>query len=247
MKYKDFSTDLLSKIKQALELRRKEGAPLVAAFDADGTLWDTDIGESFFDFLIDEQKVSMPDKPWDHYLCLVEQNPIDAYFWLCEILKGHPLAMIKKWAKEAIERRAPLPIFPQQKELIDFFHQNQVQVFVVTASIKWTVEPAAELLGISNSRVLGIETEVDPKGIITSNRIYPATYKTGKPEALLNATKGVAPFFSCGNSTGDTALLDSGKLSLAVKSSAKQLGLATSERELQLHALNKGWLIHHFV
>jgi phosphoserine phosphatase len=247
MKYKDFSPEIVNHISQKIETLQKIGHPLIAAFDADGTLWDTDIGEAFFDYLIKEKKISLPPSPWHHYLEMKSHNPVDAYFWLCEILAGHSVETIKIWAKEAIDNFKQLPIFPAQKKLIDLFFKKNVTIYIVTASVKWAVEPAAELLGIKNDYVLGVETLVTPDGIVSKKRIEPATYKKGKIEALLKKTGGKTPFFCCGNSTGDIDLLSAADLKLAVRSSAKQEGLLASEIELYNHAIQNKWLVHSFV
>jgi phosphoserine phosphatase len=247
MNYKDFSSELMLEISSALEEQKAEGKKLVAAFDADGTLWDTDIGEAFFDYLIKNKKVALPKDPWDFYLDLENQNSVEAYYWLCEILEGQSLSVVKTWAKEAIDLQNPIPIFPGQRNLIRFFQENQVEIFVVTASVKWSVEPAALLLGIPSTHVLGIATTVTPEGLITKKRVPPPTYQEGKAQALLQHTKGALPFFCCGNSMGDKDLLEIARLKLAVTSSAKQARLKESEQNLQQYALRKGWLRHQFV
>jgi phosphoserine phosphatase len=247
MKYKDFSPDLISEISSALKLQKAEGKKLVAAFDADGTLWDTDIGEAFFDYLIKTKKVRLPQNPWNFYLDLKNKKAVEAYYWLCEILEGLPLSLVKTWAKEAIDLQHPIPIFPQQQKLIEFFQSNQVEIYVVTASVKWSVEPAAALLGITPSHVLGIATTITAEGLVTKNRMLPPTYREGKPQVLIQHTNGVLPFFCCGNSMGDKDLLEIARLKLAVSSSANQPGLKDSESELQDYALKNRWLRHSFV
>lgn len=246
MKYKDFSSDLTSKIKSHIELKSQNQEQLIAAFDADGTLWDTDIGEAFFQYLIDSSKIELPSKPWQYYHNLKSQDPISGYYWLAQILKGQPLSLVRTWAQEAIEQQGSIPIFPSQRWLINHLKDNNCQIFIVTASIKWAVEPAARTLGIPESHVIGIETEIDSKGLVTDNRVLPPTYKEGKAAALLKKTNGIRPILSCGNSTGDTALLEIADLKLAVKSSAKQEGLESSEKALQQIATQNRWLTHTF-
>ena len=47
MKYKTFSPELWQLIDRTLDEVLKSNPSPVAAFDADGTLWDTDLGENF--------------------------------------------------------------------------------------------------------------------------------------------------------------------------------------------------------
>ena len=67
MKYKAYSKEIWDRINTALDYALAKDAEPVAAFDADGTLWDTDLGEAFFHYQIDNKLVSLPSEPWSHY------------------------------------------------------------------------------------------------------------------------------------------------------------------------------------
>ncbi|MCS6837608.1 MAG: haloacid dehalogenase, partial [Bdellovibrionaceae bacterium] len=91
MEYNTFSQRVIDTIHQKLEEHLSKNSTTIAAFDADGTLWDTDVGEGFFQFLIDQRAISLPPDPWAVYLSKKRVNALDAYFWLAEILIGQPL------------------------------------------------------------------------------------------------------------------------------------------------------------
>lgn len=247
MKYKDYSTDIWSRINTTLDQVLKEDPNPVAAFDADGTLWDIDLGETFFHFQIDNKLVPLPQHPFEHYEDMKAENPEKAYLWLAQICKGQSLQQIHEWAIEGVKEQHPLPIFLQQKKLIDLFLSKGVKVYIVTASVKWAVEPGAEILGLTKDSVLGVETHVE-NGLISDKQKGIITYRQGKVDALLAETNGKKPFFASGNTMGDYQLLQNAThLSLAVSAAARDDKLFKTEFELQQNAEKFGWLSHRFI
>lgn len=247
MNYKQYPSSIWSRLENAIANSK---APAVAAFDADGTLWDTDLGETFFQYLIDQKKVALPADPWGHYLQLKKKNndPREAYLWLAQILKGHSLETVQAWAEEAVadHPEGALPIFEEQKKLITQLRKAGVRVFVVTASVKWAVEPGAARLGLKAEDVIGVETYVE-NNIVTDRRKGAITYKQGKVDALLAANGGVKPFLASGNTMGDAALLESATdVRLAVSAAARNERLYDTEMELSQLASERGWLAHRF-
>lgn len=249
MHYKPFPDVYWQKIESSLKEAKSKGENLFAAFDADGTLWDTDLGENFFRFQIDEKKIALPPDPWNHYVELkkINDDPRPAYLWLAQINKNQPLEQVKKWAKEAFDQIQPNPIFSEQLKLIHFLKSNGVKVYVVTASVKWAVEPGAHALGLTDDDVIGVETEVH-SGIVTDIPVYPVTYRLGKTEALFKKTNKQRPFLCSGNTIGDLELLMSAShLQLAVSASSRDDGLFKKENELLQKAHEFSWLSHRFI
>lgn len=246
--YQKFNKDVWQKINLAIEKTLDQGQLPIAVFDADGTLWNTDLGENFFKWEIKNAVLSnLPKNPWEHYRNLKSQpDPRPAYLWLAQIHSGLPLKTIQNWAQQALKEISPPPIFESQKELIELLYNKSIAVFIVTASVKWAVEPGASLLGVDSEFVLGVETEVQD-GLITDKPILPVTYKEGKLEALLKKTKGQNPFLASGNTIGDISLLENAThISLAVGAAQKHDELFQSEENLRALASKSGWIIHHF-
>lgn len=247
MKYKDYSTDIWKRIHTTLDQVLKEDSAPVAAFDADGTLWDTDLGETFFHHQIDNKLVALPEEPWNYYETTKAAEPTKAYLWLAQICQGKTLQQIHNWAIEAVQGHHPLPVFLEQKKLIDLFLSKGVKIYIVTASVKWAVEPGAEILGLTKQNVLGVETIVEG-GIVTDRQKGVITYRQGKVEALLEATGGKKPFFASGNTMGDYHLLQSAThLGLAVSAASRDDKLFKTEKELQEKAAEFSWLTHRFI
>lgn len=247
-KYKSFPQEFWDKISQALEKANKANARPIAAFDADGTLWDTDLGENFFRWQIKNCNLpNMPADPWKHYRDMkASGDPRPAYLWLAQINQGQSIDQVRTWAKQAIEPVSNLPIFEEQRKLIDWLKKNNVEIYVITASVKWSVEPGAELLGLSHDQILGVSTKVNPKGIVTAEQDGEITYREGKPKALKIKT-GQYPFFASGNTMGDFSLLESAtELRLAVGATREGHELFKTEEELRQNAKTKNWLWHLF-
>lgn len=247
MKYKDYSDTLWTRISTALDLALKEDSQPIAAFDADGTLWDLDLGENFFHYQIDNKLVSLPPDPWDFYETLKAKDAPTAYLWLAQICQGQKIELVREWARQAVASVKPIPVFEQQKRIIDLFLSKGVQIYVVTASIQWAVEAGAELVGLGPENVLGVKTEID-NGIISDRQSGLITYRQGKVDALLAATNGKKPFFCSGNTMGDFQLLQgSTQLSLAVSAAARDDKLFRTEAELQEKAAQNSWEYHRFI
>lgn len=247
MNYKSFSDSFWQHLEATLQNLKQQNIPLYAAFDADGTLWDTDLGENFFQYQIDRKLVVLPPHPFDHYLTLKKENPTGAFAWLAQINKDQPLEIVNKWADEAFKTIQPNPIFKDQKKLIDYLLKEKVQIFIVTASITWAVQAGAKFLGLDPSCVIGVQTEIH-NGLITDKTEFPITYKKGKVDALLLKTNNNYPFLASGNSMGDYELLKSAtQISLAVSASSPDDPLFKTEQELQNIAITHNWFHHRFI
>ncbi|MGE4133949.1 MAG: HAD family hydrolase [Bdellovibrionales bacterium] len=216
---KPFEKAKLDRLLDELERKRPPGRA-VAAFDADGTLWDTDLGEMLFDYQVKRRLVPLPEDPWHHYNYLKESvsHPV-AYLWLAQINKGIALSQVREWAEAAVREFDPLPIFDEQLRVFEKLRALEVEIYIVTASITWAVEPGARRLGLRDDQVIGIETEV-VDGKVTEKQKGVITYREGKAQAILARTGGLAPYFSAGNTEGDKWLLESASALRLVMSAA---------------------------
>jgi phosphoserine phosphatase len=243
---KPFPKDKLAKLLQDLEKFRPKGRA-VAAFDADGTLWNTDLGEGLFSYEIDKKTVPLPADPWQHYQDLKDKvsHPV-AYLWLAQINKGVPIAKVREWANAAVKAMHPVPVFDEAIKIIEHLKKLEVEVYIVTASIKWAVEPGARLVGLTADDVIGIETEV-VNGVVTEKQKGPITWRQGKVEGLLARTGGVPPYFAAGNTEGDLFLLESSTSQRLVMAAAPA-GSENypTEQTMLKTATDRGWHSHYY-
>ena len=249
MEKNKFSDHLVKSLQdQVLQAMSENSGPYYAAFDADGTLWDSDLGEQFFQYQIDE--CGLPAlcsiDPWEFYISTKKQDPVKAYLWLAQISQGQPLKQVRAWAKASIEKSGAR-VFESQKNMISWLQSQGVEVFIVTASIQWAVEPAGKLAGIPFSNVLGIQTHINSEGLVTDKQAGPITWREGKAKAILDRTNGVRPIFCAGNTHGDTSLIETSVgVKLCIQTQVEQNSLFEEELKLFKHAKANNWLIHHF-
>lgn len=249
MNYKSFPDEYLNQIETTIVELKSKNTKLIAAFDADGTLWDIDLGENFFQHQIDNNQVPLPQDPWNHYYEMKKKDndPRSAYVWLAQINKGVKLSELQIWAQQAFDKIVPSPVFSEQKKLIDLFLKHSVQIYIVTASIKWAVAPGARALGLTADNVIGVETKI-ADGLITDEALLPVTYRQGKVDALLVKTENIRPFFCAGNTIGDFELLQcSTNIRLAVSAASRDDKLFKSENELIIKARKNNWWSHRFI
>ena len=252
MQYKDFTEDTWKFIFEQIDLALKSPGPHYAAFDADGTLWDNDAGNAFFDYEIDNKLLPLPSEPWKHVYSMKDEDPRKAFLWLAQIHKGLSIETVRKWAQEAVDQRGGIPVFPAIRKLIDHLQSKNVEVFVVTASVKWAVEPCVKQLGIPMDNVLGVKTKIE-NNIITDIQDGPITYREGKSAALLEKTKNKNPILSCGNTMGDYWLLNMAThVKIAVRTEHHEVAfqdkdITAQERRLYEKALEHKWITHNFL
>jgi phosphoserine phosphatase len=242
-------SDLLIKQMQTRVLQAMDSnpGPYYAAFDADGTLWDSDLGEQFFQYQIDHCDLESLKglDPWKYYNETKEVDPPKAYLWLAQISAGQNLTQVRSWAQQAVEKGGAR-VFESQKKWIAWLQQQGVEVFIVTASIQWAVEPAASLVGVDFDHVIGIQTAIK-EGLVTDQQLGPITWRQGKAEALLERTQGVRPIFCAGNTLGDISLLETSVGgTLCIQTQTEPNGLFEEESKLREHAQAHHWPIHHF-
>lgn len=234
----------MNEILRAIDLALTSGAEPIAAFDADGTLWNMDLGEHFFDYQIRKKLLSdLPPDPWAYYRQEHKKDPARAFLWLAQINRGVPEAEVRRWAKAALDELVNVPIFENVREIIKHLTFLKVKTYVVTASIKWAVEPGAALFDISPENVIGVTTKVE-NGILTEKPAGVVTWREGKVQALLSATGQRIPFFTAGNTMGDLALLElASHIRLANCAAPPEHVNHATEQKLLAHARKHNWFI----
>lgn len=240
--------DFIETIKLSIDKALENGANPIAAFDADGTLWRTDMGEMFLDFKIKKQL--LPEAMKKHTLDeLLEMraNATQEYLeLLTHTLRGQKVSTIESWAKDCFQEMKNVPVIEAQKEIIQHLQNRNVEVYIVTASLAWAVvEPAAKLFNIPKENVIGMRVCVDENDVAQEGIAGVMPWKEGKPKELLRRTNNKRPFFCSGNSIADYPLLElSTDLRLAVSYAEKGTALEKEEQELATQAKKHQWFQH---
>lgn len=238
----DISPQKVKSVTDAIDKALDNGASPIAAFDADGTLWNTDIGETFFQFQIKNKLLPhLPQSPWEYYRKMHDEDAPKAYMWLAQINKGHKLSTIREWAQAAFNEIQPLPLFTGVQAVINHLLKRKVEVYIVTASIQWSVEPGAVHLGIPRDNVIGVVTHVKD-GVITDEPHGAVSWRKGKVTRLLEKTNNKHPLLAAGNTMGDLDLIESAThVKLANCGAPPESGIYETECKLVDIAKKNNW------
>jgi phosphoserine phosphatase len=217
----------------------------IAAFDGDGTLWDVDHGDSFLLHQIAKSALkNLPPEPWKHFKKLRRSHREQAYLWTVQINQGVTLEQLRNWSFDYFKSLSQFPFFQGQKDLICWLQELDFEIYIVTMSMTWAIEPLAEHLKINPENVLGFETQVN-KGRISDSPIKDLPCDQHKPKTLLKSTGGIRPTFCCGNTMSDFELLRSAThLRFAISAQTESEENYQTERELQEKAKQLGWFTY---
>lgn len=237
----------LSQIQKKIDQALLNAKNPTAVFDADGTLWDHDVGSGFFKYQIANQLLGSLDKKSleEHsaqYFDLTTRHK--ALLRLAQINKGVRLSTLRGWIKDYLKSISPIAFIPEQIELIKYLQSKNIEIFVVTASLKWLIEEATSSLGIAIKNCIGVSTKIQD-GVVTDIQSGEITWGDEKLTEFLKHTNGVKPLLSSGNSMGDLALLKNAScVSLAISKAIQCNDLDehySSEKELLAIAIKKNW------
>ncbi len=233
---------LFEKMKSRLEQAIEKTSHPKAAFDADGTLWPTDVGRDFFHYQIKKallrKKYACPQTEFDQIK--EKQGMRASLIWLASSLAGFPIVQVRSWVLDFLADN-PLKPFLFQRQLIDWLHEKNVSVFVVSSSLKWVLDSAVQVYGIPKERVIGVETVIKDQ-IITDHLVSPPPIQAEKVKALQSQAEGGELIFSAGNTLSDQKLLEESKgISFVVATAKNGQRNYDSERNLLQLAKQKSW------
>ena len=238
------------RVENALKiLLDSEGDGKTAVFDADGTLWPDDLGEAFFKHQVLHDlapgAVGMKN-PWEQYIALDKVSVADANAWITKLNTGVKLGDLRKQAKDFYDANFKQKFNPLMKELIGSLKSKGFKIWICTASMRWAIEPALYDIDIPLEHLVGLENEVDAKGLLTNVIKTPLPYGQGKKDALAQKLAS-PPQLVLGNSIGDLAMLGwATDLPIVIHYDPPKPEIVGSERALRHEAEVRGWLVQGF-
>jgi len=245
---KDFSDEFITAIYEQVEKAKSESPDrLIAAFDADGTLWNTDVGEVFLNYQIEHMDLDLPENPYEYYkeIRYSKSDGDKALDWIVKVNEGKKIDEVRACASSCFdEKKDTIPTFEPIKKFVDYLHAQDFSVYIVTASCKWAVEPFGALFGIEPENVIGSASKIE-HGIVTGEMEF-RTRKEGKVSGLLCHTDGKYPTLAAGNTSNDLDLLLSAThVRIALQSDPGSL-IYESEKSLKETALKENWFSHQY-
>jgi HAD superfamily phosphoserine phosphatase-like hydrolase len=116
-----------------------------------------------------------------------------AYRWTSFVFAGYSKSELKEIALRVWNKHVRLPHSDKHKitpysdmvRLIQFMKEHKWDIYIVTASPTLIIRPVAEVFGISQDNVIGMELETKNQQT-TKNILEPYTYGQGKLKAFYN-------------------------------------------------------------
>lgn len=209
---------MIEKIIDSLDKNTKN----YVVFDCDDTIIDGDIGQLAYNYILDndlfkidfddilkiaKEKYGILDLNRQNYLEIASKyyhsNGIDltSLFWI-----GFNSSEAQNLLIEAMQKTNKVKFKEEFRNLFNLFKENDIEIYICSASLRIFVELIANEYGIKKENVLAIELEtIDDK--FTGNEIGIITRRQGKVEAIKSLGYNYPPIIIGGDSDGDYAML----------------------------------------
>lgn len=218
------------------------GADALVVFDADGTLWDRDLGEVHLDLLGREGLISAPAgfaSPFDAYIARCRVDAGEGYAYAAALMAGLTESTVEASAARAWAAHRPY-LLPGVRALFDAA-RAQAEVWIVSASNRYAVGAAAADLGLAPERIIAMTNRLDGD-VLSAEILTPRPNGAGKVDCI-EATIGRRPTVAVGNSLHDGEMLDSAELGLLVRAVDADEAPPEWSDALRLRAERGGWLL----
>ncbi|MCB9728932.1 MAG: haloacid dehalogenase-like hydrolase [Deltaproteobacteria bacterium] len=185
-------------------------------FDADGTLWDGDLGEVHLDTLADEGLVKAPEgfpSAFAAYRARCELDASEGYAYAASMMGGMDVATARASAERAWARHRGY-VLAAVRALFDAA-RSRSEVWIVSASNRFAIEAAAQELGLAPERVIAMTNGLEGERLLETIR-DPRPNGAGKVRCI-ETFIGRRPTVAVGNSIHDAEMLDAAELGVLVR------------------------------
>ena len=209
--------------------------PKLAAFDCDGTLWDGDAGEGFFDWEIKRGVISSKTAEWarsryaDYKAGRVNED--DMCGEMVTLHNGMLESELQKLAAQFFQEKFVGRIFPAMLDLVERLQKTGCEIWAVSSTNEWVIQAAVKYFQIPESNILAASVQID-EGTIT-DRLVRVPSGPGKPRAIREVIKRV-PDAVFGNSRWDLDMLEMARNPYAINPNS----------DLEEVARTRGWTIY---
>lgn len=220
-------------------LAREPGGAI--AVDGDGTLWSGDIGEDFFEALLEDGNLS--DATHTALAREAEAEKLDTsggavaiarrihagYLAgtfpeerVCEIMAwafaGRTHGEVDAFAARVVAKiELHTRLHGEAIRIVAWARERGVATYLVSASPRAIVEQAARLVGIDLANVASATEERDASGVVQTSVVRPIPYGPGKVMHL-RAKLGARPLYAAlGDNAFDVAMLRESRIPVAIR------------------------------
>lgn len=238
------------------QVAREPGGAI--AFDGDGTLWSGDIGEDFFEALLDHGTVS----PEAHAALTLEAEAekIDTSGgavaiarrihagYLAGTFPEERVCEIMTWAfagwmhheADAFAERVLTKVGLEERlhaeatQVARWAREHGITTYLVSASPRAVVEQAARRVGIDHANVASATEERSSLGVILPSVVRPIPYGPGKVMHL-RAKLGAKPLYAAfGDNAFDVPMLREARIPVAIRPKPRLVERAAEVPDLRV-------------
>ncbi|MBN1944827.1 MAG: haloacid dehalogenase-like hydrolase [Bradymonadales bacterium] len=183
----------------------QDGTGALAIFDADGTLWRNDVADDSTLWFIENGHTSK-DASWEEYIRIYRQDHAAGCQYLLRFYAGLTVQEMHRhiwnWWKNHSHRTWIVEVL----EALYWLAERNYTIWVVTGSPTDTMLPLRDFLPVHE--IVGMDFEVDAKGVITGNYTGISCADEGKAEKV-RFLWGDRPIpFAAGNGPLDRWMLE---------------------------------------
>jgi phosphoserine phosphatase len=231
--------EIVERLARARETAKDRGRQGIVVFDADGTLWEGDIGNQTFEAVLAKRaarRAALPalrneaaligaplrEDPNEQASVLYDAflsgalPDLRAYSMMAWIFAGYTPAEVRAFASGVIEAVGLAGrVFPEVLPILRWAREARVPLWIVSASPLYVVEEAVRKLELPVDRVYGMTPWLE-QDIVAPRLLEPAPYRTGKVDLLVKEASAVSILGAFGDSAADLPMLALGEVKVAV-------------------------------
>ena len=178
--------------------------PRLALFDADGTLWENDIADDCTIWMIGTGRIPGSHEKWNEYKRIYAQDAPTGCEYLLTFYQGLSQAALTEHVNTYWREVMSLEYIEQPLEVLYYLAERQFRIWVITGSPTDLLFPLLDKLPVE--RIVGMDYEVDPHGVLTGRHAGISCAGAGKADKVRSLWSDAIQF-AAGNARLDEAMM----------------------------------------